>query len=346
MSAVRPTLTTQLLGAHGFRTAGTSARSPFQLRLEGERAVVDVKRGGALSCVKKLAESSCAAAQSNIGTGSAVVPRPRRAARHDRPSGHVSPSRRLSAPGSEGGSPCSSRWWGRLQADAAVVVEQTDAGAEQYRSEVDAYPVDAASTQQFAADARAEQIDVLATGKPDGDLGGLARAADEGTGAASGHVVGSGVRDDDRGVRRPLSGWLAPCQAIGVLSSSSSPPLPSPRSPAPARARPRDGPPASHRRPYRPARRPRSAPTGPVLPHQRHHAAARQPDGATLVSQVRPDPAPCSSSDRYWLRPGNASADGLVGVLFILSMLARYQPAEWSAHINVDRRSQPPRSGA
>jgi hypothetical protein len=34
--------------------------------------------------------------------------------------------------------------------------------------------------------------------KPDGDLGGLAWAADEGVDATSGHVVGSGVRDDDR----------------------------------------------------------------------------------------------------------------------------------------------------
>jgi hypothetical protein len=34
--------------------------------------------------------------------------------------------------------------------------------------------------------------------KPDGDLGGLAWAADEGVDATSGHVVGSGVRDNDR----------------------------------------------------------------------------------------------------------------------------------------------------
>jgi hypothetical protein len=58
------------------------------------------------------------------------------------------------------------------------------------------------------------------------------------------------------GVRRSKPGPSAPHQAIEVSSRSSSPPLPSPRSPAPTRARPRDGPPASHRRPYRPARRP------------------------------------------------------------------------------------------
>lgn len=34
--------------------------------------------------------------------------------------------------------------------------------------------------------------------KSDGDLGGLAWAADEGVDATSGHVVGSGVRDNDR----------------------------------------------------------------------------------------------------------------------------------------------------
>ena len=52
---------------------------------------VDLRRLLSLSCVNKLAGSSCAA-RSNIGTGSAVVPRLRWAARHDRPSGHVSPS--------------------------------------------------------------------------------------------------------------------------------------------------------------------------------------------------------------------------------------------------------------
>ena len=87
---------------------------------------------------------------------------------------------------------------GRLQAAVAVVVEQAGADAEQDRSEVDAHLVDEASAQQLAANARAEQVDVLAAGKPDGDLGGLAWAADEGLDAASGHVVGSGVRDDDR----------------------------------------------------------------------------------------------------------------------------------------------------
>lgn len=87
---------------------------------------------------------------------------------------------------------------GRLQADVAVVVEQAGVGAEQDRSEADAHLVDEASAQQLAVDARAEQVDGLAAGKPDGDLGGLAWAADEGVDAASGHVVGSGVRDDDR----------------------------------------------------------------------------------------------------------------------------------------------------
>jgi hypothetical protein len=52
-----------------------------------------------------------------------------------------------------------------------------------------AHLVDEASAQQLAADARAEQGDVLAAGKPDG---GLAWDVNEGAGAASGHVVGSG----------------------------------------------------------------------------------------------------------------------------------------------------------
>jgi hypothetical protein len=56
---------------------------------------------------------------------------------------------------------------GRLQADVAVVVvEQAGAGAEQDRSEVDAHLVDEASAQQLAADARAEQVDVLPPASP------------------------------------------------------------------------------------------------------------------------------------------------------------------------------------
>jgi hypothetical protein len=51
-----------------------------------------------------------------------------------------------------------------------VVVEQAGAGAEQDRSEVDAHLVDEASAQQLAADARAEQVDVLAAGMPDRDM--------------------------------------------------------------------------------------------------------------------------------------------------------------------------------
>ena len=71
-----------------------------------------------------------------------------------------------------------------LQDVAVVVVEQAGAGAGQDRSEVDAHLVDEASAQQLAADARAEQDGVLAAGKPDGDLGDLAWAADEGADAA------------------------------------------------------------------------------------------------------------------------------------------------------------------
>jgi hypothetical protein len=83
------------------RTAVTLRALPARPR-PPRTAVISVLR-------KKLAGSSCAAARSSIGTDPAVVPRLRRAARHDRPSGHVSPSRRPSAPGSEGGSPCCSR---------------------------------------------------------------------------------------------------------------------------------------------------------------------------------------------------------------------------------------------
>jgi hypothetical protein len=44
---------------------------------------------------------------------------------------------------------------------------------------VDAHLVDEASAQHLAADARAERVDVISPSKPDGDLGGIAWAADE-----------------------------------------------------------------------------------------------------------------------------------------------------------------------
>ena len=68
--------------------------------------------------------------------------------RHDGPSGHVSPSVDRQHPVAKVGRLAALRDAGRLHADVAVVVvEQAGAGAEQDRSEVDAYGVDEASAR-------------------------------------------------------------------------------------------------------------------------------------------------------------------------------------------------------